>query len=115
MHFFSYLNPFLGINKRLDRIMSLVDDTKAAADAVQAAVTKLDTKVDILITGFQNVSQQLADLLANGSMSDADKATLQASVDELNATVAAANAESDKVDAAQGTGSESTATGNPVL
>lgn len=101
MHFLSYFNPFRGINRRLDQIMSLVDDTKAAADAANASVQALNTTVDTLVTGFNTVSQQLADLQANGSMSDADKATLQASIDELNGTVTAANAERDKVAAAQ--------------
>lgn len=121
------LNPFYFIINRLETLMSLAQDTKNAADAAVAEVGKLNAKVDTLIIGFQTVSTQLADLIANGSLSDADKAQLQSAVDELNGAVTSAQAEESKIDSAMSaqsgsapstgdTGSDTgSGQGNPVV
>lgn len=58
--------------------MSQIDDLKTAVDT-------LKTSAESLIALNDATNAKLAALIAGGTLSDADKATLQATLDEANA------------------------------
>lgn len=92
------LNPFYFIIKRLDTIMTLAQDTKAAAEQAQATAHSLEQKVNTLLDGFATLKGQLTDIQNNGGLNADDAAALQSAIQTLNDVTTQANVESGMID-----------------
>jgi hypothetical protein len=66
--------------------MGIAQDILAAENSEAAAVDALGAAVETALGKLDSVQAQLADLLANGSLSDDDKAALQQALDTANAS-----------------------------
>ncbi len=72
--------------KQGTQIMSKIDDLKTAVDGLKAAA-------ETLIAQNDKTNAALAALIAGGTLSAADQATLQAALDEATATTAEVTAD----------------------
>ena len=88
------------LNTKVGSLMGITDDILAAENTEAAAVTALSGVVGTALTTLQSVQTQLAELIANGGLSDTDKANLQSVLDEATASTTALQATTDEVNAA---------------
>jgi hypothetical protein len=88
------------IETREGNIMGIAEDILAAENAEAAAVAALGTAVDTAVATLTAANAQIADLIANGSLSDDDKAALQSTLDAQSTSTAALGASLAEVNAA---------------
>jgi len=88
------------LNTKVGSLMGITDDILAAENTEAAAVTALSGVVGTALTTLQSVQTQLAELIANGGLSDTDNANLQSVLDEATASTTALQATTDEVNAA---------------
>lgn len=88
----------LGTIPKEQSIMTIAQDILAAVNTDKAAIDALGGIVTTAVTKLGDVEKQLADVIANGTLSDDDKAALQSALDtasasktELDASIAEVN------------------------